>query len=307
MSKNLATRNTQLSSRSFETTDIIVVSVLCGAALVTTSLLLMLVPFLRRRRGARARDKQQQVDTEHSPSRQAGDLCPMFAFSEPPRTLAPFSDDEPTVRLATPSPRRLAIDASAPPFTTHWHVEKTGVHTPSDHHPAVTFRGNIFTSPSRHVETAGEEQQQQQHERPQECLRPPPDAAGDADESIAPGDASAAGSVSSAFAAEMSSLLESISLRSSYSSLRSGGLAAPPRVRARRQLQLVPAPGSDDGGLVTARSVPTEPSLFGISEAQRPGVRGTTGPLGPRPASQGVYHRTREGKWRQGEDGWRTW
>lgn len=41
---------------------------------------------------------------------------------------------------------------------------------------------------------------------------------------------SLAASVSSAFAAEMSSLLESISLKSSYSSLRSGGLGVPPRV-----------------------------------------------------------------------------
>lgn len=132
----------------------------------------------------------------------------------------------------TPSPRRLAIDASAPQATNHlaareWHHEKARtVHTPTTLHPAIVFRGDMFTkdcpqAPGCIDDVDGHQHQQQQ--QPQHYLSNSPGSRDTTGTAVAD-------SISSAFAAEMSSLLESISLKSSYSSLRSGGLGAPPRM-----------------------------------------------------------------------------
>ncbi|KAJ4416555.1 hypothetical protein N0V82_006677 [Gnomoniopsis sp. IMI 355080] len=127
------------------------------------------------------------------------------------------------VRPVTPSPRRLAtVDAFVPsssPTSRHanavsmgWDVEKAAaVHTPSGH-PAIVWRGaKVFGNESPATPSGPEESQARQSEP----------------------------SISTTFAAEMSSLLESISIKSSYSSLRSSGavLGVPARLQTPLSVQ----------------------------------------------------------------------
>lgn len=249
----LASRSTEGNSGS---SIIIMGSVLGGTILVLLSLFLLLFPIWRRRRHPRRPTAAMVLPAAgvtatatataaHTPSRLSKKLDPS------PSSPLPYLDLITTVRPVTPSPspspRRLAIDASAPPplqafctyrpttttTMTRWDLEKASVHTPSGH-PAITFRGNIFGGgggggeggggttennssprpPGRHITTERRRRPASSEQEPEPELEPEP-------------------SISSTFAAEMSSLLESISLKSSYSSLRSrsGGLGVPPRMR----------------------------------------------------------------------------
>lgn len=270
-----------LAPRSVGANGIIIGSALGGAALLLVSLLLVLFPVWRRRR-ARAQRGQpapERSSSSSTPSRE----------SDP--SAAPRPPDDPTVRPVAPSPpRRLAIDASAAPPPPRWHLEKACVHTPSGH-PAITFRGDIFTNATGGGGGGGGGGNE--HDRHDKRT----------DDDVAPRDASAA-SVSSTFAAEMSSLLESISLKSSYSSLRSGGLAAPPRVQARRP----PAREGERGerresGCAAARVDPA--GGFAPEDGGGP-ARAASGPSS-RPASHGFFESSGAGGWKQGEVLWRTW
>lgn len=158
-----------------------------GVTLALLCLWIILFPIWRRRRGA------QPGGTP--------DSNPIHLSKPSPSPISPPIDMElHTVRPVTPSHRRLATEASAPssahPLGTvsmRWDVEKARVHTPSGH-PATGWRGNIFGNKS----PAGSRLEDPQVRQPES-------------------------SISTTFAAEMSSLLESISIKSSYSSLRSGG------------------------------------------------------------------------------------
>lgn len=190
--------------RSLDEQGIIIGSTLGSIVLILLCLAIILYPIWRRRH------KPSRVTPKRTPSR-LSKSCP----SPMPRT----SDivDLHMVRPVTPSPRRLAIDASVPssahPFDTismRWDLEKASVHTPSGH-PAILWRGNIFGKESP-VASGPDDHSQAQQSEP---------------------------SISTTFAAEMSSLLESISIKSSYSSLRSSGavLGVPARLQTPLSVQ----------------------------------------------------------------------
>lgn len=299
-SRNLAV----LSPRSVEANGIIIGSVLGGTALLLVSLFLILYPVWTRRR-ARVHARRGHYDSKRIASRQSD------RWSTP--TPTPHTREDATLRPVTLSPRGLAIDATAAavvaPPPRRWHLEKAGVHTPSGH-PATTSRGDILTA------IAGEHGHLCHNHHPRynpghdHHHRPHHNNDKNNSNKAAPREASRA-SVSSAFAAEISSLLESISLKSSYSSLRSGGLAAPPRLLQARR----PAAAGD---VEEKRESGCGARVFGpagASAAPEDDCGGGGGP--PRrvvggPSSEGASHvilleRPGAGKWKPGGGVWRTW
>ncbi|CAN8095493.1 unnamed protein product [Discula destructiva] len=247
---------THIGPRSTGDKSIIIGSVLGGVALVLTCLALIFYPVLCRRR----------AHSSPTTSRTASRLSKTCPSPFPP----PSDHDLHLVRPVTPSPRRLAIDASAPcsahPFGTvslRWDIEKASVHTPSGH-PAIVWRGNIFGNDE---ETRTPKAVMNSRRRP-----PPQTEAAEAGEGHRQS-RQPEPSVSSTFAAEMSSLLESISIKSSYSSLRSGGavlgvparLQTPLSVQKLRQDSCATSAGAtrgsvSDGGAVGGASLSRVPS-----------------------------------------------
>lgn len=147
------------------------------------------------------------------------------------------------VRPVTPSPRRLVAINTSLPTSKSWDVEKaTVVHTPSGHPATIGWRGggggNILGGDERPMVV-------------ESSIRSPKnDDGGDDNEQPAKIGSSEEASISSTFAAEMSSILESISIKSSYSSLRSSSaavLGVPTRMQTSLSVQKL-RKGSCGGG-----------------------------------------------------------
>lgn len=225
-------RHGRAMPQSVEDKGIIIGSTLGGTALVLVCLALILYPLWQRRR------TPPSAPPKRTPSR-LSKSCP----SPMPRPRDVDLVDLHRVRPVTPSPRRLALDGSVPlpahPFYAasrgwkSWDVEKATVHAPSGH-PAIVWRSDMLGNDSPTVPKP--EELQTRYSEP---------------------------SISTTFAAEMSSLLESISIKSSYSSLRSGGavlgvpaqLQTPLSVQKLRQDSCVTSVGAtrgsvSDGGVV---------------------------------------------------------
>lgn len=199
---------------------IIIGSTLGGAALILVCLALVLYPIWQRRR----------TPPQRTPSR-VSKTCPSPSPIMPRPSASEF--DSHRVRSVPPSPRRLVAINTALPSSRPWDVEKATVHTPSGHPATIGWRsggggGNnslgsndgspVVTSPAKNDD--GEQQ-----------TRLP----------------SEGGSISTIFAAEMSSILESISIKSSYSSLRSTGaavLGVPTRLQTPLSVQKLRAQDS---------------------------------------------------------------
>ncbi|KAF3770750.1 hypothetical protein M406DRAFT_67130 [Cryphonectria parasitica EP155] len=203
------------------TTHLIIGVVLGGTTLVLIAVLLLLLYLIRQRR--------HRASSDPTPKRAQNHLSTSFAS---PITLGDVVGDL-TIRPVTPSPRRLGIDAPSSTRWAHtlgttsmggWDLEEKGAvnNTPlSLPSRGEGLDGGVGRSRGSTGSggAGGRQQQQQQLQQP---------------------------SISSIFAAEMSSLLESISIKSSYSSLRSGGLGAPPR-RVQRWAQAVAVDGGMEG------------------------------------------------------------
>lgn len=291
MSKHSISASTQqhlspVARRSVEANGVIIGSVLGGTALLLISLFIILFPVWRRR-CARDQARQGQPSPRCTPSRQ----CNLS------RTRAPSPPNRPAVLPVTPPPRPLAIDVATPP---RWHLEKAGVHTPSGH-PAITFRSDILAAMAENDHHG--RHHHQHHQRHHHRHHHHSSKSHNEKNHTEPREASAA-PVSSAFAAEMSSLLESISLKSSYSSLRSGGLAAPPRLQVRRP----PA-----GGEGERRGIGHTAARADSSGAIVPEDGGGGGPpraianLSSDLASHVLFERPGTRKWKQEGSAWRTW
>lgn len=231
--------NTSRAQSTIADKGVIAGSVVGGIALVSICLAILLYPIWQRHRAHQPSSSTAKRTSSH---------LPKSCHSPFPRRPSDDLDRRPAARPMTPSPRRLAIDATAPSSAVQhptggtvpmrWDVQKASVHTPSGH-PAIVWRGNIFGHDGTAAEpSAGE---------------PPP--------------------ISTSFAAEMSSLLESISIKSSYSSLRSSGavLGVPARLQTPLSVQKLrqdsgattvgATRGSvSDGGEVGPDSFPRVPS-----------------------------------------------
>lgn len=218
---------------------IIIGSTLGGAALVLVCLALVLYPIWQRHRTPSRLSKTGPFSSSSSPP------TPM------PRPSAASDFDLHRVRPVTPSPRRLvATNNTFPkPISRSWDVEKAiVVHTPSGHPATNGWRGDLGkdnkinlgsndSSPPVVVEEAAS------------CTRPAnkDDAEHQAHLSSSSEAEEGGASISTTFAAEMSSILESISIKSSYSSLRSSGaavLGVPTRLQTPLSVQKLRAQNS---------------------------------------------------------------
>lgn len=245
---------------------IITGSVLGGTALVLVGLFLVLFLLWHRRgRGAHAHGRQRNpIATRSAVTTAPKRTSPTPTPTPMPRRPRGSSAAQP----ATPSFRRLAVRACAgppPSSPRRWRREKAAarVHTPSgrpavatstttttngDNNTATQAPSNGFLVRGDRVgntiqnSTSGGGSGRDRDSRLGDLLLlqrndsgggANNDGNGNGNGNMPPRETLTA-SVSSAFAAEMSSLLESISLKSSYSSLRSGGLGVPPRARAWR-------------------------------------------------------------------------
>lgn len=214
--------------RTAKATPIIISSVLGGTVLLLIALAVFLCPIWCRR--------------QYCPKYGSGTLMPSCAIpdrpSKRPTTRRPTTSratTTKTVRPVTPSPRRLAIDATVAPIR-RWELEKgTCVHTPSGHPATIVWRGNsVFSSSIKLQPTVENEHGNEATAANDDGSERRDDAEEnivvyqhEPDETVAlprrEHDPQLEQSISSTFAAEMSGLLESISIKSSYSSLRSGG------------------------------------------------------------------------------------
>ncbi|KAJ4388881.1 hypothetical protein N0V93_006342 [Gnomoniopsis smithogilvyi] len=220
------TKYVRSETLSPEDNGIIIGSTLGGTALILVCLAVVLYPIWQRRRHSTA---------SGTPKRTPGRFSKSCA-SPMPRP----SDVDPgrlhRVRPVTPSPRRLGpINASVPSsanlfdsISMGWDLEKAHVHTPSGH-PAIAWRGDIFSNDLSPMTSKVEKPPTRQAEP----------------------------SISSTFAAEMSSLLESISIKSSYSSLRSSGavLGVPARLQTPLSVQKLRQDSSTTSAGATKGSV----------------------------------------------------
>lgn len=285
------------ASRSVtEANGIIIGSTLGGTALILISVFLILFPIWRRRHHA----NNAEPVSRRSPNRLSDHSCPS-PLSQP---LPP--PDTNSIRPVTPWPScRLAVDAPAPQATEHVarqerHPGRASADAPSGSpRPTIVFRGDMFTDDyslaprrihvvdGRHQQQHHHHQQQQHQQQQQQQLAQQQQQQhscrylGDAPSPH--GNDAAADSISTAFAAEMSSLLESISLKSSHSSLRSGGgLGVPPRA------QRAPAESERARG---ERSGTTVGATWGsVSEAGDGGAHS-----GSKPALDGLLQRPMTG------------
>lgn len=199
---------------------IIIGSTLGGAALVLVCLALVLYLIWQRR--------------YTPPRRTSSRLSKTCASPIMPRPSASNFDSH-RVRPITPSPRRLVAINTALPISRPWDVEKATVHTPSGHPATIGWRGR-----GRSGNIIGDD------ESPVQISSTRPPNNGDVEQQAQLGSSEVA-SVSTTFAAEMSSILESISIKSSYSSLRSSGaavLGVPTRLQTPLSVQKLRAQDS---------------------------------------------------------------
>lgn len=220
---------------------IIIGSTLGGAALLLVCLAMVLYPMWQRHRTPPPPPKR-------STRSRLSKSCPSsYSPTMPQPSAAAASDfDLHRVRPVTPSPRRLvAINTTSKPISRSWDVEKAiVVHTPSGHPAATTIgwhgglgsnnnnKNNILRSDDGSPVVAAS------------CTRP---ARKDEAEHQAQLSSEEGASISTTFAAEMSSILESISIKSSYSSLRSNGaavLGVPTRLQTPLSVQKLRAQDS---------------------------------------------------------------
>lgn len=201
------------------------------------------------------------------------------------------------------------------------------VHTPSGH-PAIVWRGNIFGTdddddkripnlplpPAPPPPTAKTNNNNHSHRRPRGDDRP---SARTAEHPC---------SISSTFAAEMSSLLDSISLKSSLSSLRSGGgagtaaggggggvLGVPARLQTPLSVQkmrqdsaattVVGVAAGGGGALLVGRGSVSSAYGGGGEQTRRPSSMLSTVPLSPG-SSPPPRARGREGEGYEGKASW---
>lgn len=200
---------------------IIIGSTLGGAALILVCLALVLYPIWQRRR----------TPPQRTPSR-LSKTCP----SPSPIMARPSASDFDShrVRSVPPSPRRLVAINTALPSSRPWDVEKATVHTPSGHPATIGWRSgggnNSLGSNDGSPVVTTSTRPAKNHDGEQRTRLP-----------------SEGGSISTTFAAEMSSILESISIKSSYSSLRSSGaavLGVPTRLQTPLSVQKLRAQDS---------------------------------------------------------------